>query len=250
MRPLFLSPPRTRSTILYEMISQYVTKTTNLLPSVGHSEPFLLNTYNNLNVLEMHPKLGIESLEYEFTVQRSYKNNLDSVLKKLQLFKEAKEEGREYNFKATLNVSEAMNEFLEVFNDRDIILTLRKNPKEIFYSTFYAMSIGSFHARKDSYSEHTKKIKNISVDTYLVDWMVEMVSKIYRLADKYQVVYYEDIETDANINKTLSMLLSTDEWIKSIPDNPPIKVNNNYVDLIDNFQDLEEAVDKSMRLHF
>lgn len=250
MRPLFLSPPRTRSTILYESIAPYVTKTTNLLPSVGHSEPFLLNTYNNSIVREMHPRLGIKSLEYEFTVQRLYRNNLDSVLRKLQLFKDAKDQGREYNFKATLNVSEAMNEFLEVFGDRNIILTLRKNPKEIFYSTFYAMSIGSFHARKDRYSEHTSKVKNITVDTYLVDWMVEMVSKIYRLTDKYQVIYYEDIGTDASINKTLSSLLGTDEWIKTIPDNLPIKVNNNYVDLIDNFQDLEEAVDKSMRLHF
>lgn len=250
LRPLFISPPRTRSAILYESASPFIVKNTDLLPSVGHSEPFLLHTYNNSTIREMHPVLGDESLEYTFTTTRQYKNNHESVLKKLEMFRVAKDQGREYNFKATLNITTAMDEFLEVFGDRDIILTLRKNPVDIFYSTFYAMSIGSFHARNNSYEEHHSKVKKVTVNLDLVDWMVEMVSGIYKLSDRYPAVYYEDVETQDQINNCLSNILDTNDWMSDVPMNLPIKVNNNYVDLIDNFEDLQDAVEIAMRAHF
>lgn len=260
MRPLFLSPPRTRSTILYETMAPYVTSNSSLLPSVGHSEPFLHLAQNKTidgYATEIHPVLTEKCIEYKYVFPRVFKDNKDSVLKKLDLFRSAKEEGREYFFKATLNVAVVISEFLEVFKDRDLYLTLRKNPIDIFVSTAYAMAIKIFHAREsnlNTYESHTKSKIKIDLSVLeLMDWVVEMVSVFYDLPNKRKnitLIYYDDMDSEQSINNVISKILKSDEWIDTKPNNLPIKIDNDYESIIENYDELLSLIEVSMKNHF
>lgn len=256
MRPLLLSPPRTRSTILYDMCENYVLKETNLLPSKGHSEPFLQIAHNRLlqgNPMEVQPVLGSESLTFNYAWPWTYADNRDSVLGKLKQFKQAKDEGREYYFKATLNVACALDEFFEVFGDRDIILTLRKDYRSLFYSALFAMSVGMFHAREHNKNEYVqKRVDGVTVKTFaldLVDWMVEMVSKMYKI-DTPHIVYYEDMDTQEDLEKIVSNILGTAEWSDHRPKKPPLKIMTNYEKTILNFNEVHDVVEEAINKHF
>ena len=260
MKPLILSPPRTRSTILYETMAPYVAKNSSLLPSVGHSEPFLHLAQNKIidgYATEIHPILTKKCIEYKYVFPRVFEDNKDSVLKKLDLFRSAKKEGREYFFKATLNVAVVMSEFLEVFEDRDLYLTLRKKPEDIFVSTAYAMAIKIFHAREsnlNTYKSYTKSKMKISQSVLeLIDWMVEMVSVFYDLPNRIKnisVIYYNEMNCDQEINNKISKIFNTDKWIDTKPSNLPIKIDNDYKSIIENYDELMSSIEVSMKKHF
>jgi len=74
-KPFFISPPRTRSSVLFETLIPYVADNTELLPVVGHSEPFLHTVQNKTiidgntgthHLAEMYPIMTDKSIDIHY----------------------------------------------------------------------------------------------------------------------------------------------------------------------------------------
>ena len=87
----------------------------------------------------------------------------------------------------------------------------------------------------------------------LIDWMVEMVSVFYDLPNRIKnisVIYYNEMNCDQEINNKISKIFNTDKWIDTKPSNLPIKIDNDYKSIIENYDELMSSIEVSMKKHF
>tara|TARA_B110000238_G_C16083608_1_gene420595 strand:+ start:604 stop:1407 length:804 start_codon:yes stop_codon:yes gene_type:complete len=256
-KPFFISPPRTRSTILYESLSPYVKEHTSLLPLVGHSEPFLhtlqnktiidANT-NKTHLMEMYPVMTDQSMDIHYVYPWIFKDNKTSVLEKLKLLKKARNEGNEYYIKGTYNISDAIDEVMDFFSDYDITLTLRHDVIELVCSVLFATHTKLFHLRNSNRDIYESKISNIIVNDEVIQEIrgfVDKIGTIYNLRNDYSdlnVVYYEDTDTPEKIDDCISNIAGCDSWKPLRPTNLPVKLDHDYSSLITNYDQIAEIL--------
>ena len=99
----------------------------------------------------------------------------------------------------------------------------------------------------------------MTVDKEIIDqlWMLfELLEKIQKAINYVrkkgwanQVVYYEDLDTQMAIDRTVTEILGTEDWMKVRPEQKllPIKVAKNYSTLITNYDQIENEVNKLKR---
>ncbi len=255
-KPFFISPPRTRSTILYESLVPFVTEKTRLLPCEGHSEPFLHTLQNKTIIdsntglthqMEMYPIATDKSLSIHYIYPWVFKDNRTSVIEKLKLLKKARDNGNEYYIKGTYNIADAIDETMDFFSDYDIVLTLRRDIKELVCSVLYATQIKMFHSRTSNRDLYERTKKNITVSDETISQIKHFMRKIsilYNLKDVYDlnVVYYEDLDTCDNIDECISNIIGTEEWKGYRPEGMPTPLDNCYNSLINNYDQVIEEI--------
>lgn len=256
-KPFFICPPRTRSTILFESLKPFVYEKTNLLPIIGHSEPFLHTLQNKTitdhrtretHLMEMYPIMTDQSMNIHYIYPWVFNDNRTSILEKLKMLEQARRNGNEYYIKGTYNMSEAMDEVLKFFEDYDIIITLRKDIIELVCSTLFATHIKMFHkmpGHEELYSDASAN--RITVGDEIVDQIKNFMDKlgtIYNLRNTLvdaKVVYYEDLDSQDKIDSCIANLSGTSE-IKNYVTELPIKLDNDYSSLITNYDQVAERI--------
>ena len=257
MSPFFLSPPRTRSTVLYELTANYVKQKYNLLEIKNHSELFLqfnssvVATNHRVNQTfptEMIPLVYNDCIHMHFIYPYMFENLRQRNLHKLDVLRQEKENGRNYHIKGTLQVSETPEEIIEFFSDRHFVITKRRNTLDQLLSLLYAKETRQFTVRQidNSMRTHAENLSNgvvISDCEEVARYVIEKSQVIYNLEsfirDKgltCSVVYYEDLNTTEKIFTALSTILDDAAWHHSLPDN----YENNLV--IDMKMDYSKAI--------
>lgn len=258
-KPFFICPPRTRSTILFETLKPFVYENTNLLPIIGHSEPFLHTLQNKTitdhrtsqtHLMEMYPIMTDQSMDIHYIYPWVFNDNRTSILEKLKMLEQARRDGNEYYIKGTYNMAEAMDEVLKFFEDYEIIITLRKDIIELVCSTLFATHIKMFHKISGHASLYNKaSANNITISDEIIDQLGSFMDKlgtIYNLRNTLvdpKVIYYEDLDSKDKIDSCIADLAGTDSVTKFETNNDlPIKLDNDYSSLITNYDQVAERI--------
>lgn len=263
-KPFFICPPRTRSTILFESLKPFVYENTNLLPIIGHSEPFLHTLQNKTitdhrtretHLMEMYPIMTDQSMNIHYIYPWVFNDNRTSILEKLKMLEQARRNGNEYYIKGTYNMADAMDEVLKFFEDYNIIITLRKDIIELVCSTLFATHIKMFHkipGHEELYIDASEN--RITISDEIISQIKPFMNKlgtIYNLRNTLvdaTVVYYEDLDTQNSIDDCITMLAGISDRKEYTPellstDNElPIKLDNDYKSLITNYDQVAERI--------
>ena len=267
MSPFFLSPPRTRSTVLYELTANYVKQKYNLLEIKNHSELFLqfnssvVATNHRVNQTfptEMIPLVYNDCIHMHFIYPYMFENLRQRNLHKLDVLRQEKENGRNYHIKGTLQVSETPEEIIEFFSDRHFVITKRRNTLDQLLSLLYAKETRQFTVRQidNSMCTHAENLSNgVVISDYeeVARYVIEKSQAIYNLEsvilDKgltCSVVYYEDLNTTEKIFTALSTILDDADWHHSLPDdyenNLVIDMKMDYSKAIVNYEEVKSKL--------
>lgn len=265
--PFLISPPRTRSSILYYTMAEYVQKKHGLMLIQNHSELFL--EYNQSLTItdhksksthpgEMIPFLG-ESISMHSVYPYVFQNLKERNMYKLNMLKEAKSQGKNFYFKGTFQVSETAEEIIDFFSDRHFVITKRRNTLDQLCSLLFAKHHRMFIVF-DANAEHVKNYKsNVLEGAVITDfervarYVIEETQKLYALEEilqkknlEYSVAYYEDMNTWDNIIQTAGKILGDSEWRHTIPNlspkNMPMNTEVDYSKTIKNYTEVKSKL--------
>jgi hypothetical protein len=272
MIPIFLSAPRTRSSILFESSRYYVEQELGLKSMINHPEFFLESSRNaefidtktgESHTGELYPIIDKnDNIKIHFIYPHVFDNHVDRLYYKLDLLKTQKAKGINYNLKATLDVVDIEDDFIDFFKDRHFIITKRRDLIDYCLSFLVAWSTRIFHARANNFDRYTKILADgvwipiHGMQVVLQDfleatkkiWMVE--TKLARLNIPHTVVYYEDLNSWDNIQSCITGLFNTRDWINCLPscwnDISPIQVDKNYSSIITNYDETMMFIDRAL----
>lgn len=262
--PFLISPPRTRSSILYYTMAEYVQKKHGLTLIQNHSELFL--EYNQSLTItnhksksthpgEMIPFLG-KSISMHSVYPYIFQNLKERNMYKLNMLKKAKSQGKNFYFKGTFQITETAEEIIDFFSDRHFVITKRRNTLDQLCSLLFAKYHRMFIAF-NSNTEHVKNYKsNILEGAVITDFehiarfVIEETQKLYALEEilqkknlEYSIVYYEDMNTWDNIIQTAGKILGDSEWYHMIPNlshkNMPMNMKVDYSKAIVNYDEVK-----------
>jgi hypothetical protein len=265
--PLLLSPPRTRSTIIYELMSNYLNKRYGLLKIQNHSELFLQfnagffvinNKTHQQNITEMFPLLKHDGIHMHFVYPHVFNSLKERNLYKFDLLRKAKKSGMEFHIKCTLQITETLDEFVDFFKDRKIVITKRRNLANQLCSFLFAHHNKMFHARNNSEHLQTYKalIKNgctINFEEYAneIEYVIDRTRRLYAIEKifeckniDYDVVYYEDTNTEEKLFSEIDRILANSNWrnyLESYNDFV-VKKEIDYSKVILNYDELSEKI--------
>ena len=252
--PFFVSPPRTRSSVLFEIIRPFVLSKMKLLELKTHPEFFLQfsrsdiildkrtnKTYNT----ELYPVVNNNNLEVHYIYPHIFDNPIDRNLYKLKILKNLKTENKNYYIKGTVQITHTPEQIIDFFSDRHFIITKRKNFTNLMLSFLYSWHSGIFHARGDNLDYYKNKLKEgIVVDTNDIHKHIRNIKKMDKVIEyikfknyQHSIVYYEDIENEKDMYNEINKILGTDEW-QSMKGYTPIKLEKNYKESILNYNEV------------
>lgn len=269
MIPQFICPPRTRSSVLFETCASYIEAAYDIPTLDEHTELFLHTSRNATYVdaktgtvhdMELMPIIKNNELSIHYIWPHVYGSPKEATQGKFQTLANLKSMGQEYFIKGTLQVVEADVRFLEFWADRKFIFTLRENLVELAASWLFARHSRIFHMRPNNVQNYHEALQaGMTVEKEIIDqlWMLfELLEKIQKAINYVrkkgwanQVVYYEDLDTQMAIDRTVTEILGTEDWMKVRPEKKllPIKVAKNYSTLITNYDQIENEVNKLKR---
>jgi hypothetical protein len=256
MKTFLVSLPRTRSSLLYELLKGYHVNKFKLKEIKGHSE-FFLEWGRNMELCdrkteeyhttELYPVAHKDGIRMHFVYPWILNDTKSRNIYKINLLKEEKNKGNEYYIKGTLNIAEECAEILEFFKDRKIILTERKNKELMYMSFFFSWESKIFHARNNNIDLYKKKLKEgVVVPRQIVLDYIPFVSKYdtikkYLITNNfdYSIVTYEDL-SDVDV---ISNILETDEWknyanFKTLP----IEIEKDFKKIIHNYEEVKQIL--------
>ena len=267
MSPFFLCPPRTRSTVLYELTANYVKHKYDLLEIGNHSELFLqfnssvMATNYRINQsfpTEMIPIVHKNLIHMHFIYPYMFENLRERNLYKLDVLRQEKEYGRNYHVKGTLQVSETPEEIIEFFSDRHFVITKRRNTLDQLFSLLYAKQTKQFSVRKTDNSTATHA-KNLFDGVFITDYeevaryVIEKSQSIYSLEKTIKdkgipcsVVYYEDLDTTEKIFDAIGVILNDVNWHHFLPNDYEnhlvIDMKMDYSKCITNYEEVKSKL--------
>jgi len=256
--PLFLCPPRTRSTLLMEMTYFYLNKKYNLKRLLNHNELFtefnFVYTFNN-QPSELIPFYKNNEISIHSCYPYIFKDTVSRNLYKFNILKQAKEKGINYHLKITLPIVHNQEEFLSFFNDRKFIVTKRKNNFDLILSYLFAKQIKMFTVRENTKHKFNQKIKNsIFIQNYkhTIENLIKKTKLFYDFCNKLncEVVFYEDLDNEKNMITTIAKLLEDDNWFNSVPKNfkqnlvQQTKVD--FIKTIKNYQEVKKEIEQQI----
>ena len=269
--PFFICPPRTRSSVLFQLMEFYANQKLGLSPVEGHIELFLEFSHNNLftdlktgetQIGELYPVIKQDALHVHFISPPVFKTGAQRNLYKLSVLQKAKTNGVNYNIKGTVNITDTPYEILDFFSDRHIILTKRQDTELYVLSFLYAFTSKLFNARDFNYDRYMEKLNTgvvVPADVINnIDRLLDKTIKTYKLqqmlSDKgidHTVTYYEDLDTEQKLFDKISQIYATTEWQNYLPSHYreliPIKVEKDYTQCILNYDDIIHTVRQKIK---
>lgn len=254
---LQISLPRSRSTIVYDLLKNYQ-KSLGLKEVEGHPELFLEfgrnMEFHNIkdneqHTSEMYPVIKNNVLSMHYVYPYILGDTKSRNLYKLELLKKQKNIGIEYQIKGTLNFANCIDEIINFFNDRKILITTRKNLIDAEMSFYFAWTTKLFHARKNNIDRyHDYLTKGVYVDPQLVKDYKPFLNQLNFIIDhlkekkcNYEILYHEDMSNKENIISSINKIVGTDEWLKFANwDNLPIYTEKDYRKIIHNYDEIKE----------
>lgn len=267
IKPFFISPPRTRSTVLFETMRPYVLNNTDLLPINGHTELFL-HTSRNMHLVdgktrqshetELYPIVSNSGIDIHYVYPWIYKDEHTSVTEKLKLLDSERQQFREYFIKGTINLHSAVDQTLDFYKDYRLVFTLRRNVVDMVISVLVAYYTKIFHARNDNIDLYKLLLdEGITVDTAVIqefDSFISKISTIHQMVDRadaqnldYVVSYYEDLNTQESIDNCITSILETDQWKQHAARNLPIKVDKDYSKVVTNYDEVATNLERLVK---
>lgn len=269
--PFFICPPRTRSSVLFQLMEFYANQKLGLSPVEGHIELFLEFSHNNLftdlktgetQIGELYPVIKQDELHVHFISPPVFKTGAQRNLYKLSVLQQAKTNRINYNIKGTVNITDTPDEILDFFSDRHIILTKRRDTELYVLSFLYAFTSKLFNARDFNYDRYMEKLNaGVTVSQHVidnVDRLLDKTIKTYKLQQKlvdkgiqHTVTYYEDLNTEQKLFDKISEIYGTTEWQDYLPSHYreliPIKVEKDYTKCILNYSDIIHTVRQKIK---
>ena len=269
--PFFICPPRTRSSVLFQLMQFYANQKLGLSPVEGHIELFLEFSHNNVytdlktgesQIGELYPVIKQNALHVHFISPPVFNTGTERNLYKLSVLQQAKTTGVNYNIKGTVNITDTPHEILDFFSDRHIILTKRRDTELYVLSFLYAFTSKLFNARDFNYDRYMEKLNTgvtVSDDVIVnIDRLLDKTIKTYKLqqlmTDKgidHSVIYYEDLNTEQKLFDKISEIYATTEWQNYLPSHYreliPIKVEKDYTKCILNYNDIIHTVRQKIK---
>ena len=255
MKTFLVSLPRTRSSVVYELLRGYNLHQ-GLKEVEGHSEFFLEwgrnmelcdRKVNQYHTTELYPVSHEDKLEMHFVYPWILKTSEARNAYKINLLKKEKANGREYYIKGTLNIGPGHEEILDFYKDRKIIITERDDVEAMYMSFFFAWESKIFHARKNNLDLYKSKLsegvivpKQIILDYIpFVKQMDQIKTHLKENDFDYSVLTYEQLD-DIDV---ISEVVGSDEWKKYADhDSLPIKVDKDYKKLIKNYDEVKQIL--------
>ena len=269
--PFFISPPRTRSSVLFQLMQPYAIQKLGLKPVYNHIELFLEFSHNNVftdlktqesELGELYPVVRSDGLHVHFISPPVFKTAVDRNLHKLNVLKQAKSVGNNYYIKGTVNIVDTTHEVLDFFSDRHIVITKRRDIEQYVLSYMYASTSKLFNARSFNVERYMEKIQQgVTVDVTKLDKLSILLNKTKQVYDletqlkdrniEYTVTYYEDMANWDQLFDTATSIYGTSEWQDFLPDDYldllPIKVEKDYSACILNYDEIIDSVRQQIK---
>lgn len=269
--PFFLCAPRTRSSILFETMMYWAQDYYNLLPLHNHMELFLEISKNVLVhdakieesfEAELHPVVRPDGIHIHYLWPPMFNNSVDRNLYKLDVLRELKNQGKNYNIKGTINIIHTPEQVVDFFSDRHFVITKRRSLVDNTVSFAYAYMSKLFSARKNNIQLYKDKLEEgVTIPQQLLDRIPNHVKEMKQLEDvekildakhiPYSIVYYEDMNTQDEIYKTIDGLYNTNSWKNSLPNNVDdlltIHIEKDYSKAIHNYDQLVDYINRAIK---
>lgn len=258
MKLVLLSQPRSRSVYLYKLLQPYQKEKYNFLNVNGLHWGEFFNEINRKNThfengieygKEYYPVISNDGLESTWVWPYKLNNTISRHNYKFNLLSSEKENGREYFLKCMMNIGPSINDFLEFFKDRTIILTKREDKVAAFMSFAFAYTIKIYHIFNVNKEKYNSIIENgpVEISTEVINLCLKYAKEFSLLEEtliasgnSYKTITYEQLDDTNNISE----LLGTDEW-KIYSDNivgMPQKMERDYSQLIANYNEIKELL--------
>lgn len=269
--PFFLCAPRTRSSILFETMMYWANDYYGLLPLHNHMELFLEISKNVLAhdakteksfETELHPVVRPDGIHVHYIWPPMFNNSVERNSYKLNVLEELRDQGKHYNIKGTINLIHTAEQAVEFFSDRHFVITKRRSIVDNTVSFAYAYMSKLFSARKNNMQLYLDKLEQgVTIPQQLLDRIPNHIKEMKQLEDMelllekkgipYSIVYYEDMNTEEQIDQTITDLYDTNSWKASLPDNiadlQTIHVEKDYSKVIKNYDQLVEYINRAIK---
>lgn len=271
--PFFICPPRTRSTVLFQLMVFYAVHKLGL-KTVPHGSFELFLEFNpniqftdirtnETRLGEIHPVFNGDGLDIHYMSPARYPTTVERNLYKLGVLSEAKSAGFDYYIKGTYHVVDTINEILNFFNDRHIVITQRRDIEQYVLSYIYASNSNLYNAYKtelfDNTDQYMDTLKNgIVAQNIDVSDLLNNTKRVYELEPllqknkiDYTIAYYEDMSSYQQLFNIITSIYNTEEWIEYLPEDYekfiPTRVDKDYTKCILNYSDIIENVRKQIK---
>lgn len=271
--PFFICPPRTRSTVLFQLMVFYAIHKFGLKVVPHGSFELFLEFNPNIHFTdirtketqlgEIHPVFNGDGLDIHYMSPARYTNTAERNLYKLSVLSEAKSAGHEYHIKGTYHVVDTVNEILDFFSDRQIVITQRRDIEQYALSYIYASNSNLYNAyntvlfdNEDQYMDTIKK--GIVAQNFDITDLLNKTKRVYELEPllqkrnmDYTIAYYEDMSDYNQLFDIITSIYGTTEWQEYLPEDfenyIPTKVEKDYSKCILNYNDIIENVRQQIK---
>lgn len=271
--PFFICPPRTRSTVLFQLMEFYAVHKLGLstIPH-GSFELFLefnpnihftdIRT-NEITQGEIHPVFNGDGLDIHYMSPARYPTTAERNRYKLRVLSEAKSAGYEYYVKGTYHVVDTIDEILDFYKDRHIVITKRRDTEQYALSYIYALNSNLYNAydtvlfnNTDQYISTLKEgviASNIDIQEMLnkTRHVYDLEKLLQQRSLDYTIVYYEDMSDYSKIFNAITSIYGKSEWQDFLPEDfekyIPTRVDKDYTKCILNYNDIIEKVRQQIK---
>lgn len=278
--PLFVSLPRSSSTILFETGRAYAIRGLGMKDLAENSEFFhrFSNKYVSRNkqtnheaVMELLPVNDPREnmpMKMHFTYPWMFKNHQQSVIHKLRVLMEERRRGNEYYVKAMAkDFWQAPDELLDFYRNRKIVFLRSRNLHRLAWSLVFAKATNIWHVRPntlDKFNQLANSDEQVIINKGIVTdvWPDLLVAKnmdnwenkvAHRGIDSV-TVYHEDIKDFDGVCSVLDQVYETDAWRDFMPDGLqktlPVKIEKNYQKWVMNFDEIDDLIRKKLNDDF
>ncbi len=261
--PFFICAPRTRSTYVMLLTKKYMSEKFNMHFPKRHMEYFgqfvdyslnekRLRVVRDHTKAQMIPTLVNNEVIMTGVYPHIFKNLYDQNQYKINFLKYIKSKGIELNIKGTIYASEGLDDVLDFFSDRKIVLLKRKSNLNLILSYLFAKHINLFVIRDAQWSQlYDEHVSNkVLIKDYLkdVESLIIQIKKIYDI--NCETVYYEDLDSEKDTFEIIGNILEDDKWHNTIDSAVlPIRKDTDYSKVIINYDEVYKEVQHLLRLH-
>lgn len=279
--PIFFSNPRSKSTALQTLAAPYMENSLGLLP-LGHQTEFF-NEYSHRYFFEdQHQEVSKraeyfplnrenQAISHHFVYPPVYTSKTQRDGHKIQVLRNEKAEGREYNIKImsdniTLNQEKDHKwdrSILDFFADRAFVITRRRNVKTLAWSLLVSYHTNLWHKREANKGRYEDLYDNpITMNPELTLSVLESL-KSTAMMDQFEdhikksgyeshTLYYEDLVTLEDMKDALDKVFDNKVWREYINDDfiqrsMPQQLNLDYKKIIKNYDEMEERIDWALK---
>jgi hypothetical protein len=250
--PLFICPPRTRSTYIMLLTKRYMSEKFNMHMPKRHMEffgQFVDYSHNEkrLRVVRDHTKAQMIPIlvNNEVYMTGAYPHVFESLkdqnLYKINFLKHAKSRGIEVNVKCTHHISNNIDDILDFYNDRNIVLLKRKSSLDLILSYLFAKHINLFVMRSAQWSQLYDE--HVSDRVIIKDYAEDIESLIIQIKKLYDIdcetIYYEDLDNEKDTLEIIGNIFKDDKWHTSLDRSVlPIRKDTDYSKAIINYDEI------------